>query len=293
MSEVIDATPSPLKVHRGTPLKISEIAQITRREYTPIIFLAGDVKSGKTTLLGSIDDAFQFGPLAGYNFAWSETLVGFEERCFESRVRSGRAVADTPRTQPQEGQEFFHLRVRKNPSTPLRELLFADMSGEFYERAVKYATELKEREFEILPRCDYFVLLLDGEKLLDLGQRQEVRRDGLTFLQRCREAKLLRSETVLQVMVSKWNIVARRSEAEQETCRNFITSHFNKTALLREVEVITIASRPDSESQGIDKLFGVKEIFPRWVESVLPILRPTEYNPMKPIARKMFSRITA
>jgi hypothetical protein len=166
------------------------------------------------------------------------------------------------------------------------------MSGEFYERAVKYAAELKEKEFEILPRCDYFVLLLDGQKLLDLGQRQDVRRDGLTFLQRCREANLLRHETVLQVMVSKWDIVARRPLEEQDRCRDFITSHFNKTALQREVEVIPIASRPDSESQGIDKLFGIKEIFPRWVESVLPILRPTTYESAKLVARKMFNRIT-
>jgi hypothetical protein len=292
MSEITELARQPLRLHHGTPLKTAEIAQIARREYTPIVFLAGDVKSGKTTLLGSIEDAFQFGPLAGYNFAWSETLVGFEERCFESRIRSGRTVADTPRTQPQEGQEFFHLRLRKNVSAPFRELLFADMSGEFYERAIKYAAELKEKEFETLPRCDYLVLLLDGQKLLDHGQRQDVRREALTFLQRCREAQLLRPETVLQVMISKWDMVARRPQEEQTKCRDFITSRFNREALQREVEVIAIASRPDSDSEGIDKLFGIREIFPRWVESVLPALRPTIYQPYKPLASKMFNRIT-
>jgi hypothetical protein len=282
----------PLRLHRGTPLKINEIAQITRREYTPIIFLAGDVKSGKTTLLGSIHDAFQFGPLAGFNFAWSETIMGFEERCFESRVRSGRKTPTTPRTQPQEGQEFFHLRLRRDSKSSFRELLFADMSGEFYERAIKNAAELREKEFEILPRCDYFLLLLDGQKLLDLEQRQDVRRDALTFLQRCQEEKLIRRETALQVMISKWDIVARRSPEEQNHCKQFVVSHFSEAVLRRTVEVIPIASRPDSESKGIEKLFGIREVFAKWVETIPTLLRPTEHETKKGQTKRMFNRFT-
>src|SRR5262245_14552881 len=106
MADNLTASLPALRLHRGVPLKITEIPQITRRAYTPIIFLAGDVKSGKTTLLGSILDALLVSPLGGYRFAWSETLMGFEEKCFESRVRSGRTTSDTPRTRPQEGQEF-------------------------------------------------------------------------------------------------------------------------------------------------------------------------------------------
>jgi double-GTPase-like protein len=286
------ATVPTLRLHSGLPLKASEVPRVTRREYTPIIFLAGAIDSGKTTLLGSIHDAFQFGPLSGYSFAGSETLMGFEERCFESRVRSGRETPHTPRTQPQEGQEFFHLRLRKGPSELFRELLFADMSGEFYERAIKNAAELREKEFETLPRCDYFLLLLDGEKLLDLEQRQDVRRDGLTFLRRCQEAKLLRPETVLQVMISKWDIVAGKPEDEQKSCKNFVASRFQTDVLHRDVEVLEIASRPDPHSEGIAKLFGVKDVFPRWVEAIPAVLRSNDSQPCRPAGKKMFNRIT-
>jgi hypothetical protein len=295
MAESLDQTtaaPQPLRLHRGAPLKINEISHITRSEYTPIIFLAGDVKSGKTTLVGSIHDAFLVGSLAGYNFAWSETLVGFEEKCFDSRVRSERKTPDTPHTSLQQGLEFFHLRLRKTPSNPFRELLFADLSGELYERAIKNASELREKEFEILPRCDYFLLLLDGQKLLDTGQRQDVRRDGVTFVQRCQESGLLRPDTVLQILISKWDIVARQPGEAQDQCRQFVLSHFTESVLHRKVEVIPIASRPDAESQGIEKLFGIRGIFSDWATAVPALLQRKTHEVNKAPVRRMFNRFT-
>jgi Double-GTPase 2 len=291
-SESMHLTPPPVvRLHRGVPLKVKEISTITRRAYTPIIFLTGDVKCGKTTLLGSIHDAFQLGPLAGYNFAGSETLMGFEEKCFESRVRSGRTTPDTPRTRPQEGLEFFHLRLRKEPSAPFHELLFADMSGEFYERATNNAQELKEPEYEIVPRCDFVLLLLDGKRLMDDNQRHQVRTDALIFVQRCKEANILRHSTVLQVLISKWDAVARGTQEDQERCYKFVTSRFNPEYLQREVEVVRIASRPDSESEGIEKLFGIRELFPNWVEAVPAILKTTPPHSTRFSASRMFNRI--
>jgi hypothetical protein len=281
----------PFPMHRGTALKSSRISEITRREFTPIVFLAGATGSGKTTLLASVYEAFQFAPLAGYSFGGSLTMLGFEEKCFEARARSGSNKTDTPRTQPKDGQEFFHLRLRGSPSEPFRELLFADMSGEFYERAVNNAAELREKEFEILTRCDFLVLLLDGEKLLDPFRRQNVRRDAHTFILRCLELNLLLPHTVFQVMISKWDKVALRSNEEIKSCKNFVESVFSTEILKRPLEVLPIASRPAEYSAEIGKLYGIKDLFPGWVEAVSPILRPSEPKNINVPAKRMFSRM--
>ncbi|HEY1528527.1 MAG TPA: hypothetical protein VGH51_20055 [Candidatus Angelobacter sp.] len=284
-------SPEFVKLHSGNALKFSEIQSVTRRSYTPIIFLAGDVKSGKTTLLGSIHDAFQFGPLEGYKFAGCETPVALEERCFESRVRSGARRPDTPRTRYEAGQEYLHLRLRKDITQPFQEILFADMSGEFYERAIQNSAELAE--FSILKRSDYLVLLLDGGKLLDHEQRQNVRQDGLTFLRRCQESGLLRESTTLQVMISKWDVVLQRPQLEQDQCFQFITSRFNETVIHRQVSVIRAASRPSPDSSGVDKLFGLKSVFVDWMEITHYALRARRLTPQVPESAKIFNQISS
>jgi Double-GTPase 2 len=96
----------------GKPLRSTEATNLLRAQPTPVVLLAGAAKSGKTTLLASLHDCFQWGPFAGYLAAGSETLLGFEEQCFDSRVASGAEKPSTGRTSLEAGQQFYHLRVR-------------------------------------------------------------------------------------------------------------------------------------------------------------------------------------
>jgi len=281
--------PETVRVHSGSALKFSEIDRVTRNSYTPIVFLTGDVKSGKTTLLGSIHDAFLFGPLCGYLFAGSETLIAFEERCFEARARSGATVADTPRTRYESGQEYLHLKLRKaGPEQPFKNLLFADMSGEFYERAVLSVGELAE--FQVLRRSDYLVLLLDGQKLMDDTQRHKVRHQGSQFVRRCREEGLLKDTTALQVLISKWDLVLDALKPDPQKHLDFVTSQFNPAVLGRQVSVTPVASRPAPGSK-VDKLSGVKPLFAEWVEATPFAVRPSNVEISIPAAKRNFNRI--
>ena len=117
----------------GKPLTAAEASPILRAAGgAPVIVLAGAAGSGKTTLLASLHDSFQRGPFANYLAAGSQTLVGFEERCFDSRFASGLDAPLTQRTTVEEGQLIYHLRLRDlDLRGPLRNLLLADMSGEY------------------------------------------------------------------------------------------------------------------------------------------------------------------
>jgi hypothetical protein len=67
---------------------------------------------GKTTLLASLHDAFQRKPFAGFLAAGSRTLLGFEERCFDSRAPSEAQEPKTLRTTPAEVLLFYHMWLR-------------------------------------------------------------------------------------------------------------------------------------------------------------------------------------
>jgi len=85
---------------RGQALTTSEASQISSAKRSQLIVIAGEVKSGKTTLLTSLFHCFQKGPFSGYMFAGSKTLVGFDLRCFYARTACEKDRMDTARTIP-------------------------------------------------------------------------------------------------------------------------------------------------------------------------------------------------
>jgi hypothetical protein len=231
--------------------------------------MAGETKSGKTTLIASLHDAFLFGPLGDFWFAGSETLYAFEERAFESRAKAKGIEPRTPRTRYESGQEYFHLRLQERRTGRYFDILFADMSGEFYERSLYSKSEVEE--FKDLSRAQVLLILLDGAKLADSTTRQTVRSNVMQFLQRCREARLLRAETRLQILISKWDLVP---ESERQNCLRFAQSRLTEASLGRQVEVLPIASRPGIGKKD-QKLFGVRDLFSAWVKTVPHFLETT------------------
>src|SRR5438094_3901098 len=63
-----------------------------------LVVVAGPVGCGKTTLLTSLYELFQWGPVAEFEFAGSKTLPAFEQRCHLSRSASGASEPKTQRT---------------------------------------------------------------------------------------------------------------------------------------------------------------------------------------------------
>jgi hypothetical protein len=256
----------PYRMLSGAALDITKVSRVCRRTFTPIVFMAGESKSGKTTLIASLHDAFLFGPLGEFLFAGSETLYAFEERAFESRAKAKGIEPKTPRTRYESGQEYFHLRLQDRKTARYFDILFADMSGEFYERSLYSKSEVEE--FKDLSRAQVLLILLDGAKLADATTRQTVRSNVIQFLQRCREQRLLKVETRLQILISKWDLVP---ESERQNCLKFVESRLTEAAVGRKVEILPIASRPGIGKKD-QKLFGVRDLFPAWVKAVPHLL---------------------
>jgi Double-GTPase 2 len=288
---MIDDSQSQPRIHTmesGDAMTVRQIAKICRRRFTPIIFMSGEISSGKTTLIASLHDAFLFGPLAGFRFAGSQTLVAFEERCFESRAKSEGVEPQTPRTRYGNGQQYFHLAVQgvDDVDARTRDILFADMSGEFYERSLRSSSEA--RQLQDLKRAQYLLVLLDGAKLKNSGTRQAVRANALSFLRRCMEEAVLTKQTTIQVLISKWDEVTMLPESAQDDVLAFVTSRINEQALGRQVSVTPIASRPGL-GRPDEKLFGVRNLFPGWLEALPQSLRPMEYASSSNAATSSFS----
>ena len=186
---------------KGESLVGSSLVNVTHRAPCPLVVIAGPVGSGKTTLLVGLYEAFQRGPFADFNFAGSQTLRAFEERCHLSRIASGRAEADTARTPRAQSLPFLHLALRKDATR--RDLLLSDLSGEAFDDVVNSLDSA--RGLTELERADHLLLMLDGARLTDPAQRQAHLRNMGSALRSLIQVGALRPPTVVHLVVSKWD----------------------------------------------------------------------------------------
>jgi hypothetical protein len=195
--------PPLIELPHGKGLKVQEASAIARQAFTNVVLFAGTVKSGKTTLLASLYLLFQKGPFAGYLFAGSDTLIGFETRNYFALCASNRTEPTTPRTIV---SEYLHLRVRHDDlSGVARDVLLCDLSGEDFREA-KDSTDACRR-LEIIRRADYFVLLVDGEKLCDSTQRNRSKNEPITLLRNSLDSEMLSSDSSVDVLFTKWDLI--------------------------------------------------------------------------------------
>src|SRR5258708_2931827 len=81
----IPIPPTVITYPEGDKLDGTDALAITWARPTRVVLVAGPANSGKTTLLSCLYERFHFGMFAGFRFAGSKTLVGFEKRCFHAR----------------------------------------------------------------------------------------------------------------------------------------------------------------------------------------------------------------
>jgi len=238
-----------------------------RSAVTRFIVLAGAADSGKTTLLTSLYESFQWGSFAGYVFAGSQTLPGLERRCHLSRIASGRAKPDTERTKP--GEELLHLRVRvKDLSRPAQELVITDLFGEAFRMAKDSTEECKRLGF--ISRADHFVLLLDGEKIAETGRRQEAFTDGSSLLRSCLDASMLLKNSYVDVLFTKWDKIECNKDNEKRSEALAFVEHITTNLTQRfgnrvgRIRFFRVAARPEKNT--LPFAYELDKVFPAWVE---------------------------
>jgi hypothetical protein len=272
-------------LYAGEPLTSQEALDITLRSRAHVVVVAGPADSGKTTLLTSLYEMFQGGEFAGFRFAGSRTLPAFERRCHLARLASGRADADTERTNPAERDALLHLRLQPTVGGAARELLLTDLPGEVF-RLVRDSTEEAAR-FGLFRRADRVVVLLDSARFIDAGLRQEAATDARLLLRSALDAGVLDDGVHIDLVVSKLDILegapkdARQfTESAIEQIRNQIESRVNS------VRVVEIAARPRVGSS-LQFGQGVDALLPRWLEDRRSFGQMIEYDPGT-LARREF-----
>ena len=250
--------------------ELSEFEAVSLANARPIrwVVVAGPVSCGKTTLLISLYELFQWEPVAGHLFAGSNTLPALEQRCFLSRTASENNVPDTQRTFYNDGDEptYLHLRVCAEASRnkPI-DFLFTDVSGEMYEHA-RDSTE-RCKELTCLHRASNFLLLLDCEKGVSIDKRWAMAEDGKTLLQSCLDSEMLSNDCVVNVIWSKFDyFVAAKNKVQHQAFRKGVQKGFmerfgQRVAHLKFGE---IAARP-TKAPRLGFGYGVADLLNGWM----------------------------
>jgi hypothetical protein len=264
------ATPSiaanALPLPTATPLTVEATADITRSDIARVVVCAGEHDCGKTTLLASLYDSFQDGPLGDLNFAGSATFHGFELRCHMARVESGLEHPATGRTKVGEGFRFLHLRVWDEKTDATTPLLLGDMSGELYRVLMDSTAECQKYGF--LRRADHFVALLDGKRIKE-GFHAEAFGHTHALIRALLDAGALAQHAMLTLLTTKWDLLAGSDEHESLVAG--LEKRFSEAFAprVRRVSSARVAARPDVG----DRPVGLAELLADWVghSNALPI----------------------
>lgn len=259
---------------RGEALTEAQASEVTRQGITRVIVLAGPSGSGKTTILTSLFEAFLEAPFGNFLFAGSRTLVGFERRCHDARITSGRQTPHTEHTQAGT-VDFLHLRLA-SPCASLvgpQNLLLSDISGERF-RQLRDST-LAVKSMPMLRRADVLCIVVDGEKLADPSHRHAARTDSRMLLRCLIEGEALSSNCMIEVVFSKWDLVL--AHPDQESLMSFIADTRNVLQTVAKnfatPQFFEIAARPTNRK--VPFAFGLPTVLRSWLEE------PSLPTPMK------------
>lgn len=275
------ATPVPfVNLPTGEALTEAQASEVTREGPTRVVIVAGPSRSGKTTILTSLFEAFLEAPFGNFLFGGSRTLVGFERRCHHARLRSGRDIPHTPHT-PVDVVEFLHLRLRSASGTAVGayNLLLSDISGERFKAMRDSSAAV--RKVGMLKRADHLCLVLDGEKLANPNERHSARADVRMLLRSILDADALSTSCRINIVIAKWDLVVAEPETGPE--RLFITQTCAElTAIAKRngtTRAFEIAARPTTAK--VQFAFGVPTLLRYWLQDPATPARAKIYLPRK------------
>lgn len=206
-------------------------------------------------------------------FAGSETIRGFEERSFDSRVASDQAKASTLRTPRAAPVIFLHLRIAVADGR-LLDFLISDRSGEHFNRALD--TPAKFADFEEIGRADTILLLIDGEQLLNNHQVETARLRKLVVA--LSQAGHL-TDKVVHLVVTKADLLngeSQRTQVEQRA--KVISDELGRRSSNCRTQTHLTSCRPlkgqTTFGQGIQKLLEVNV-----PEAKTQVFNTTHWNP--------------
>ena len=272
---LVETTPLPIAV----AMKPEATYEITRSSFARIIICAGEQRSGKTTLLASLYDAFQQGPIGSLSFAGSRTLHGYERRVHHSRIASGGDRPDTDRTKPREGFQFLHLRLRDSTTNERTDLLFGDMSGELYKTLRDSTAECRKHQF--IGAAHEFVVLVDGRKI-EQGEHAEAFGHVAGLVRALLDAQVLTKRSRVRVLTTKWDLLELQGRNDERRRVEDFERHFRETfgARVATITCARSAARPETGDPT-----GLESLLIDWVGLSDLLIRPDTPLPPVPAGR--------
>jgi hypothetical protein len=253
--------------------ELSETAAMSLANARPVqwIVLAGPIDSGKTTLLTSLYELFQWRLVEDFAFAGSNTLPGFEERCYLSRRASGNTVPQTQRTL-YKGPDpaYLHLRVRHTKGLrPFRDFVFTDVSGEMFEHARDSTTECKDMTF--IKRANHLLYFLDSAKAVRTDTRWAILEDAKALLRSFVDCEMISPYCTVNVIWSRFDYFAsHQADGRHEAYRADAEKELLDTLGGKLPKLIfgRIAARP-LEAPALGLAYGVPALMKQWATAPL------------------------
>jgi hypothetical protein len=235
---------------------------VSRIRRAHVVLVAGVAETGKTTLMASLFDRYQRGPFGGFRFRGSRTLVGFEERCFFSRLASGRRSFTTPRTTLTGGAELLHLDLEDVADGSRSTLLLPDLPAERYSVVIDDVAEW--RNLPAVDRVDRVAVLVDGKRLADDATKWEALAQAQTLARGAIESGVATAET-LDLAITKWDEVAKLDAevAVRESAAGLRDAvvRFTSSSLPDVVECASRSVAPEATVSGA----GLDILLRRWL----------------------------
>lgn len=245
----------------STTLSVDEADHVVKERPSRIIAIAGPASAGKTSLIAGLYDLFQLGQVGNVAFAQSFSLHAFEQAAHDSRAASRRTTPNTARTERGEVR-FYHLELVDTASGAVPSVLLGDRAGEEYLET--RSNPLSAQEFPELRRADVLNLLVDGERLLNAGQRHNLRSEVRQTLQAVVEAGVVRATLRLALVLTKLDIIRKAADGGQRTIQGFDTLvtglRTDYGSNFADIESFQIAAQPSTDSakrgENLDRLLA-------------------------------------
>nr|WP_315487993.1 hypothetical protein [uncultured Rhodoferax sp.] len=261
----------------ATTLDVDEAHQILRDRECRVIAIVGSFGSGKTSLIAGLYDLFQSGPVSQVAFCQSYSLHAFEEAVHYSRAVSRQKAPETNRT-PIGQVRFYHLELVDLVTSAAPTVLLGDRAGEEYLGARNDPDSA--REFPELARSDVLTVLADGERLMDSGQRHNVRSEIRQMLKAFVDADVLKLTQRLAIVLTKLDSVRKAGAAGELVLQDFEALVAGIREIMADkcaaVECFAVAAQP--KSGGAPRGEGLDALLQYWMTE------PLRY---KPVAKSM------
>lgn len=251
----------------GNALNDKQLYLFSSRKNVELIFLVGPVGSGKTTIEVMTYQIFLCNTFKNLIFAGSLSLKGFEERAINMRAISGNSDNDMERTPVKVANKYLHLGIKNIETNNIHNLLLTDISGEEFESCCNNS-ELMGSKFKNLQLAKSICFVLDGERLIDIFKRNSAFSQVMQFIQTTLDAKLVKNNTLICILVTKYDIVeeAMKEDTSLKDFINIIEEKINKKfERIQGISVYFQKVSAVSDIKKVDEENSILKLINKWI----------------------------